>query len=665
MCTHRPPAPGGGEAADVHDWIDRLLGPGGALARQLPGFRPRAEQITMAHAVADALADSASLVCEAGTGTGKTFAYLVPALVSGRRVVVSTGTRALQDQLFHRDLPVLTAVLPERVKVALLKGRANYLCPYRLGLLEDDPARLDPERQGELARIRAWAPRTRSGDLAEVPGLGETTPLRPLVTSTTENCLGGTCPQIERCWVAEARRRAAAADLTVVNHHLLLADMALRDEGFTELLPGVNAVIADEAHQLTEVARAFFGDSLSVRQLQDLARDAEAAALAEAADTPDLPARARGLVGASRDLRLVFEREEGRGALLDPPAALPPALDLVTARLGELAEAFSAVAERAAGLDGIARRAEQMQGLVLRFTQILGEPAPEELAWYETRGQGLALHRSPLDVAAPFRARQAELAAAFVYTSATLAVGEDFGHFARELGLVEPRTLRLGSPYDYPRQTLLWLPSIGCLPSERGYTEAVVAVVLPLLEALAGRAFLLFTSHRALTEAARHLAGRGFRLFVQGQAAKGQLLEAFVATPRALLLGTQSFWEGVDVRGAALSCVIIDKLPFAAPDDPVLEARIRRVKEEGGDPFRSLQLPRAVLALKQGVGRLIRDPEDRGILVLCDPRLTGRGYGRLFLDALPPMPRTRDPAEVLAFARSLAPAEAAAVPAGG
>lgn len=647
----------------MHDWIDCLLGPGGDLARHLSGFRPRAEQLTMAHAVADALGDAAQLVCEAGTGTGKTFAYLVPALTFGRRVVVSTGTKALQDQLFHRDLPVLTAALPDRVKVALLKGRANYLCEYRLGLLENDTARLGPRQQAELARVRAWAPRTRSGDLAEVPGLSEETPLRPLLTSTTENCLGTACPAIDRCWVAEARRRAAAADLTVVNHHLLMADMALREEGFTQLLPSVDAVIVDEAHQLAEVARGFFGMSLSLRQLLDLARDAQAAALAEAADTPDLQSCTQRLETVARELRLAFDRGDGRGELLDPPAGLAGALDAVTAALDGLRNGFAAVAERGAGLDHVRRRSEQTLALLGGFTEVLASPVADELAWYETRGQSLALHRSPLDVAAPFRARHGELHAAFVYTSATLAVGEDFGHFARELGLVEPRTLCLGSPYDHARQALLWLPEIGRMPAERGYTDALIDCVLPLLEALAGRAFLLFTSHRALNEAATRLGGHGFELLVQGQAAKAQLLEAFVHTPRALLLGTQSFWEGVDVRGAALSCVVIDKLPFAAPDDPILKARIRRVEAVGEDPFFTLQIPRAVLALKQGAGRLIRDPEDRGILVLCDPRLTSRGYGRTFLGALPPMPQTRALTQVLAFARELAPAGGARSPA--
>jgi ATP-dependent DNA helicase DinG len=647
-------APNAAAAAEgLHEEIDRLLGPEGELSTLLQGFSPRQEQMVMAHAVADALTDCAQLVCEAGTGTGKTFAYLVPVLASGKRVVVSTGTRALQDQLFHRDLPLIVRALASRVKVALLKGRANYLCEYRLGQLADDPSRLEPKQYEELERVQAWAPRTRTGDLSEVPGLAETTSLRAQVTSTTDNCLGSICPFIEKCWVAEARRNAAGADLVVVNHHLLMADMALREEGFTELLPGVDAVVVDEAHQLAEVARAFFGSSLSVRQLLELARDAQSAALSEAADTPDLVPRAQRVETAARELRLAFDRGDARGPLSDPSPAVIAALQGAGVALDAMREAFVEVSERGAALENARRRAEQLMALLRDFTRLLDEPVPDELIWFETRGQGLSLHRSPLDVAGPFRARHSELKAAFVYTSATLAVGEDFSHFEQELGLVGPRSLQLGSPYDFARQTLLYLPSLPVMPAERGYTAAMLEAVLPLIETIGGRCFLLFTSHRALREAADALADAGFELLVQGEAPKAQLLASFRRRPRALLLGTQSFWEGVDVPGPALSCVVIDKLPFAAPDDPILQARIRRVKESGGDPFKALQVPRAVLALKQGVGRLIRGPEDRGLMVLCDPRLSSRGYGRTFLQALPPMPRTRSIDEALAFAATL------------
>lgn len=639
----------------MDDWVDRLLGPGLELARLVPGFAARPEQLRLAHAVSAALADRAHLVSEAGTGTGKTFAYLVPALSSGLKVIVSTGTRNLQDQLFHRDLPVLRRAIPGAGRVALLKGRANYLCLQRLEQALADAGSLTARDQVDLRRVADWSGRTRSGDLAQVAGLPEHSAVLPLVTSTVDNCLGSACPQFEKCWVLEARREAVAADLVVVNHHLLMADMVLRDEGFGELLPGADAVIVDEAHQLPEVARGFFGTSLGSRQLLDLSHDLMSTMTQEAADQPALRDLALAIETASRELRLAFGRGDGRGALADCSAEVDSAFAGLQSRLDTLRQALEAVSERGVGLENGLRRTEQTVASVAGFRAALAGEASDRLGWFEVRGQGLMLHLSPLEIAEPFRSRLAARTTAWVFTSATLAVGEDFSHFNRQLGLEDVRELALGSPFDYANQALLYLPRLAREPRDAGYTAELLAAVLPLIESLDGRTFLLFTSYRALRQGADWLRNEThFSLQVQGEAPKAELLGAFTSGAGNVLLGTSSFWEGVDVRGAALSCVVIDKLPFAAPDDPILEARLKQLRAEGGEPFRDLQIPEAVLQLKQGAGRLVRDVQDRGLLVLGDPRLTSKGYGRTFLKALPPMPRTREPAAALQFCEALA-----------
>lgn len=624
-----------------------FLGLGGPFAQHVSGFSPRLQQQEMAEAVARALADDEILIAEAGTGTGKTFAYLVPALLSGKKTIVSTGTKALQDQLFHRDLPAVREALGVTVSVALLKGRSNYLCLHRLSLTEAEGRFCSREQADQLVRVRDWAGRSRSGDIAELTDIPEDSVIWPLVTSTTDNCLGQECPSIRDCHVLKARRAALEADLVVINHHLFFADLALREEGFGELLPGAQAVILDEAHQLPDTAAQFFGVTVSSRQLIELAHDTIAEQIKEAGDLPELRSDAEKLEQATRDLRLAFGAEQKRGGWREIEAQLGTALDTLRGQLGTLSQHLETAAPRGKGLENCWGRAVQLEE---RLEQVTQTHPTGYVQWFETFPRSFALHSTPLNSAAMFRTHLARQKCAWLFTSATLTVGDRFEHFIDRMGLEDALTEHWDSPFDFRRQALLYLPTTMPAPSERRYTEAVIEAAVPVLQASGGRAFLLFTSHRALQEAEQLLTNRlPFPLLVQGSAPRAELLNRFRALGNAVLLGTASFWEGVDVRGEALSCVIIDKLPFASPGDPVLQARLEAIREQGGNPFRDYQLPQAVLTLKQGAGRLIRDSTDRGILMLCDPRLLEKSYGKIFLDSLPPMPRTRSLEDVQYF----------------
>jgi ATP-dependent DNA helicase DinG len=649
--------------------LQDIFGPDGPLAQALPDFRVRAEQLHMAQRVAAALVTRASLVVEAGTGTGKTFAYLVPALLSGRRVLISTGTRTLQDQLFSKDLPLLAAALGRPARVALLKGRSNYLCRYRLGRVHGEEAQLAlldlaPSRARAaaalLARIQRWALSTRRGDLAEVRGLADSHPLWPQITSTRESCLGARCEEFNRCHVVAARREALEADVVIVNHHLLLADLALKEDGFGDLLGAADAIILDEAHQIPDLATQFFGAHVSSRQLDSLLKELRAELAPAGAAAPATALLAAEVEEALQQLRVQGARHSGRVAWSSGASSL-------TVRVGELEYALRALHAALVSADeqsALAALGERALELAANLARIGALDELEGARSFESGARGFTLSLMPFDISERFRSLVESRGGAWVFTSATLSVGEDFGHFTGRLGLTSAATLQIASPFDHERQSLLYLPPGLPDPTSPGYVAAVIDTAEPLIRAAGGGAFVLFTSHRALAQGAALLRSRWpatapFRLLVQGEAPRERLLEEFRKDGNAVLLGTASFWEGVDVKGEALRLVIIEKLPFASPEDPLVRARIEHLSASGGNAFRDYQLPEAALALKQGTGRLIRSEEDFGVVVICDPRLLGRSYGRVFLAALPPMSITREAEEAHGFLRRRLPRSAA------
>lgn len=632
----------------------------GTLAQQLSGFAYRESQQQLAREIASAIGDRAVLIAEAGTGTGKTYAYLVPALLSGKRVIIATGTKALQDQLYHRDLPRIKQALSMPVHSALLKGRANYLCLFRLQQAKGETF-ISLEVAQHFQRVVQWAGKTKRGDLAELSSIPEDSAIWPQVSSTADNCLGSECPYWSECHLVKARQEAQSADIVVVNHHLLLADLAIKQEGFGEVLPGAAVFVLDEAHQIPELALQFFGESVSTRQWLDLGKDALLEAGKITGSSVLLAPPVKQLEARIKQLRAECEAVAGKGAaaLLKPHNGIMTGLQEVQAAAEALLEALTLQVGASTALDQCAARADALLARWrLWLTGLTQSPNAETplaaVRWYELSSRGITLNATPMDVSTPLRQYREQSQAAWILTSATLAVNGSVAHLAEKLGLSDPRVLVQPSPFDWQRQGLFYLPKNMPEPSNPMFVESLLEAAKPVLEASKGRAFLLFTSHRALKQAAQLLAGSPWPLFVQGTAPRMELLERFRNSGNGILLGAASFWEGVDVAGDALSVVIIDKLPFAAPDDPVLEARLEAVRQRGGNPFVEEQIPSAVIALKQGVGRLIRTFEDRGVLMMGDTRLVSKPYGKAFIQSLPPFPRTRELADVQAFFATVA-----------
>lgn len=636
------------DVPQLHFDPETCFGSGGQLAREIPDYRPRAEQGAMAAAVWEAMRRERTLAVEAGTGVGKTFAYLMPVLASGRKTLIATGTRHLQDQLFHKDLPVAlksTRAAPGRI--CLLKGRANYLCRHRYqAYVEDDLGRSSDIR---LEDLRAWANATDTGDLAELD-CPEDDPIIPAITSTPDNCLGKGCPEYEDCFVVQARERARRADLVIANHHLFAADLALREDSLGELLPEFEVLVFDEAHRLAEVLERLWGRQLSAASLLQLCRDVETTARREPDGNQALLLCARMVRQTMKQvmarLREALE-ETARGERIPPPEGFAEWVRPLLAALEALCKEVGDRRGEDPDMENLAERCGRLT------EELAGWPSGKAdcCEYLSLSRQGFTLHQVPIDISGTFAQARTRYPPRWVFTSATLSVGGDFDYFLRKLGLgAETDTLQLDSPFDFRSQTLLYLPPGLPDPRKPEYNEAMLEAVLPLLEQLQGRTFLLFTSLRAMGAARQWLEGRlDCALLKQGEAPRRKLLERFTARPDAVLLGSVGFWEGVDIRGSALSCVIIDKIPFVPHTDLLYRARMDVIREAGGDPFRQLQLPHAALMLKQGVGRLIRSVADQGVAVIADPRLQTKRYGRFLKAGLPDMPICTDLAQVQGF----------------
>lgn len=633
--------------------IKDVFSPSGLLSKAISGFVPRQAQTDMALAVGKAINQSQCLVVEAGTGTGKTFAYLAPVLLSEGKAIVSTGTKNLQEQLFHRDLPLVKKALGSRRKTALLKGRANYLCMHRMAQHGGNSTLVEKEVLGQLSEVKRWSTTTKSGDMGELKTLPEDAKVLPLVTSTVDNCLGRDCPDYEDCYLVKARRKALDADVIVVNHHLFFADMALKDTGFGELIPEADAIIFDEAHQIPDIASDYFGESLSTRQISELAKDITLLVRTVLKDAGQLDKAADKCRMLAADLRLMFPETPQRGNWAEELER-----DDIRDMVGRLQEALGVLHDvcklhvsRDKDLDNLYERVVSAREQL----DALSNAEQENVSlWYETTNRHLIMHLTPLSIAAKFRRFVQSPPRGWIFTSATLMVNGGFEHFQRRMGLEDATTLGLDSPFDYQKQAMLCVPRYLPEPNSPAMRKTLLETAKRLIKASRGRCFLLFTSHAMLRDIAGKLEDQiDNPLLVQGTTTKQALLDAYLADEKAVLMGTGAFWEGVDVRGNDLVCVMIDKLPFASPDDPLLQARIEDVKKRGANPFAIIQIPQAVITLKQGAGRLIRDPEDKGVLVICDNRLVTKHYATSFVGSLPDMRRTRSLDVVEEFLRSI------------
>jgi len=657
LSNDTPPAqpPTGEHDAD----IEQLFGAEGPLGKAVDSYRSRQSQTDMAKAVARAIDSAEVLIAEAGTGTGKTFAYLVPALLWGGKVIVSTGTKNLQDQLFLRDIPTVRKALNAPVSVALLKGRANYLCHFHLKRTIQNNRLTSRDDVGYLRAISRFSKTTQTGDKAELSAVPETALLWSLVTSTRDTCLGAECENYQDCFVMKARREAQQADVVVVNHHLFFADVALKDSGVAELLPTANTVIFDEAHQLPDTATLFFGEAVSTSHVLELCRDVLAEGLVHARDGAKWAEVVSPVEKAARDLRLTFPQDFVRLSFgqIASSSAFFPALQKLKDELKSMIATLESQAERAETIAQCRNRAIALLDALDRWSAKTNDEQGDEetVLWVEAFSSSLQLHQTPLSIAPIFTKQREGTPRAWIFTSATLAVKNDFNYFTSQMGLGDEPAHTWPSPFDYAQQALLYVPTGMPEPNSPDYTDAVIDAALPVIEAAGGRVFVLCTTLRAVKRVGERLReefdqrGWTFPLQVQGEYGRTELLDRFRDAGNAVLVGSQSFWEGVDVRGDALSVVIIDRLPFAPPDDPVLAARIAAMERNGLNGFMHHQLPEAIIGLKQGAGRLIRDEADRGVLMICDPRLISKGYGKRIWQSLPPFKRTRELADVQGF----------------
>lgn len=636
---------------DKNSILDDFLGPQGFLSKEIANYKPRDMQIKMAETIMQAIEKRESLIVEAGTGTGKTFAYLIPALLANAKVLISTGTKHLQDQLYEKDIPFIRKLINKPIKVSLLKGRANYVCLYRLEMTRQRGRFESKKQASQFGRIERFSRQDTTGDLTQLSGIDDSS-LLSQVTSTADNCLYQECPFYEECFVFKARKKALEADVVVVNHHLLCADLSLKEEGFGELLPKVDIIIIDEAHQLTETARLFFSRQVSTRQLVDWITDLTQAIALEAPDFKAHKSYCEAIHTQLSALRNAFPKEGGRYAFsqFSHNTKLETHYQELYTTLEALAELMPLLGVRHQIFTKLLERLETFKE---HWQTMLLTPKKEEEAiqWLEVYTTHLRFHSTPLNIATSFQKNQERLNASWIFTSATLTVNNRFDYFSEPLGLQNVPSLQLESPFDYRRIALLYHPENLPLPNSDLFLPKMIDASLPIIELAQGRTFMLFTSFRSLYEAAELLKPLEdkYQLFVQGDLPKIALIDAFRQAKQGILLGTMSFWEGVDVKGEALRAVIIEKLPFSSPNDPIEEAKIEHYTKEGKNAFIDYQLPQAVITLKQGVGRLIRDENDFGVLMIADSRLLSKSYGYAFIKSLPPMTKTQKLTRVRAF----------------
>ena len=636
-----------------------ILGEHGPFAQRLDNYTVRDAQVEMADAIEKTIAEKQTLLAESGTGTGKTFAYLVPALLSGKKTLVSTGTKHLQEQLFHRDIPMVIESLGIAAKVSLLKGRSNYLCLHRMQQARMSSRRLGKHQLSDIESVSTWMTRSRSGDVGELSEVAEDSRIWPMVTSTVDNCLGQNCSFYEDCYVNKARKEALSSEVVVVNHHLFFADKALKEDGFGALLPDVETVIFDEAHQIPDIASNFLGDSFSSWQVMELASDTRAAEMREKSLIPKLASTADELDKMTADYRLglgLNERRVSWAELIEETPNLPKKMQALANKLSEFAD----VLEQASAVgEGLARCHERAIELSQECHKVAADAdETQTIRWVEVGSRTFRIHETPLNIGDELNAYFGNQEQARIFTSATLSIDGNFEHYQQLVGLKsDTPTNTWDSPFDYFNQAVLYVPEGLPEPKDELFNQMLFDEILPILQASQGAAFVLFTSFRNMQNFEQRLqeADDSFTVFMQGESSKRELLASFIATPKSVLLGTMSFWEGVDVPGEALRCVIIDKLPFESPFEPVLKARLNSMQNAGENPFMNYQVPRAVITLRQGAGRLIRSAQDKGVLMICDSRLRRTHYGKKFLNSLPPMRRTANKEKVCGFLASLSP----------